>query len=235
MSNGIAKCLETMDFVPETCKFIKKCKPGQVRNEAGKCVKGDNLSARIRKLRTNINSMKKKNVGTTRGIIKAQLVNLMKDAGTPNRERIQKLIISAEKLTNHEAKIKANKDAKSAAFALKKIEREKKENEKLLKKQVAVAKKEAAETKKAERQQTLAERKATAAARKTAKKGILGTALNVPLVELSAIASSGVKDASKSGSSITPVLSVVESAVKAMSKSPSVEKFSGKKTSPISL
>lgn len=234
MSNGIAKCLETMEFVPESCKFIKKCPAGQIRSEkTGKCIKGDSLNARLKTLRNKVDEMRRTNTTKNRGLVQMQLKGLLKAAGTPNRSRIQSLIDSAGKLTSRERRNAEAKESRKSETEAKKIEKQKKANAIALKKAISQAKKEAKETAAAERK-TLKERKA--ANRATSKKGKKGISLNSPLVPLAAIASSGIKNASRSGSSISPVLSAVESAVKSMSKSSSVERFSpAKKTSPISL
>lgn len=233
MSNGIAKCLETMDFVPESCKFIKKCPAGQVRSEkTGKCIKGDSLSARIKMLRNKVDEMRKTNTMKNRGLVIMQAKGLLKAAGTPNRARIQSLIDSAGKLTSREQRNAAEKESRRTAAEAKKLEKQKKANATALKKAIAQAKKDAKEAAKSERK-TLRERKAANKATKKSKKGI---SLNAPLVPLTAIANSGIQNAKASGSPISPVLSAVESAVSSMTKSSSVNRFSsGKKTSPISL
>ncbi len=237
MSNGMAKCLETRDFVPESCKFIKKCPAGEVRSvKTGKCVKGESLNARLRGLRNKVDEMRRTNTMKNRGLVQMQLKGLLKDAGTPNRARIQSLIDSAAKLTSREQRNAEERETKRTAAEAKKLEKQKKANATALKKAISEAKKKAAAEEK-EARKSLKERKAAnkKGTRKT-KKGVLGTALNVPMVPLTAIAASGVKSASKSGSSsISPVLEAVESAVKSMTKSSSSERFSGRKTSPISL
>lgn len=211
MSNGFVRCLETKDFIPENCSFIKKCKTGFIRNSKGKCVKGDNLNVRLRTLRNKVNTMRAANNMKNRGLVKMQLINLMRDAGTPNREKIQSLINSAEKLTSKEQRLRQEKSTRKTVSEAKKLEKKKKENEIALKKAISKAKKKASEES-GKNHQTLKQRK-------KANKTILGTALNVPMVPLSAIAESGVRGASRSGSPITPVLEAVESAVSSMSKS----------------
>lgn len=239
MSNGMAKCLETKDFIPESCKFINKCPAGQVRSlKTGKCVKGASLDERLRALRNKVDEMRRTNTMKNRGLVQMQLKGLLKDAGTPNRARIEALISSAAKLTSREKRNAEERETKRSAAEAKKLEKQKKANASALKKAISEAKKKAA-AEAAEVRKSLKERKAANAAAKKgtrkSKKGVLGTALNVPMVPLTAIAESGVKNASKSGSSISPVLDAVESAVKSMTKSSSSERFSGKKNSPISI
>jgi hypothetical protein len=231
MSNGIAKCLEKMDFVPESCKFIKRCPAGQVRSEkTGKCVKGASLNSRLREIRNQVNVMRQTNTVKNRGLIMMKLKGVMKDAGTPNRERIQALIDSAGKITSREKRNALAKETRRTATEAKKIEKQKKANASALKKAIAAAKKEAKSAAVTEKK-TLRERKA--ANKGTKKKGI---SLNSPLVPLTAIAQSGLNGANRSGSTATSVLAAVESAVKSMTKSPSVERFSpAKKTSPVTL
>jgi hypothetical protein len=220
MSNGIEKCLETMDFVPESCKFIKKCPPGQVRSEkTGKCVKGESLSARLKVLRNKVDEMRRTNTVKNRGLVKMQLKGLLKIAGTPNRSRIESLIESAEKLTSREKRNAEAKETRRTEREAKKIDKQKKANAIALKKAISEAKKKS-KALEATNRKTLKQRKAAN------KKGVLGTAMGIPLNTLTAISNSGVKGASKSGSPVTPVLSAVESAVKALSKYPTPERMS---------
>jgi len=171
---SIEKCMAEMDFVPETCKFIKKCPPGTIRNDKGRCVDGTNMNIQLNKIKDEIGLIKED--PRKRGPVKMRLTQMMRRAKVPYHERISKLLEEASALTNKEIEAKREKEtrksvsqAKKAEKEAKEIETKKKKNAVALKKAIEAAKRQSRAAEKKDKPQSLRERKAAAATRKNKK------------------------------------------------------------------
>ena len=221
VEEGIQKCLETKDFIASKCTFVQKCKEGFVRNDKGNCVRSTPLAERINSARKRLNDMRQRNNFSGRGKLIMDLRQIQKMVGIPNRNQINGLIESAKKLSEREMKALEEKQKRKNASAMKKlekIEQQKRNTQKKLQKAVESAKK------KAEKALTKGKTKKSVGFNIGNR---IGTSLNASVSELSKIGKSAIKNSSRSGSQAVPVitaakpvLTLVESAAKALSQIP---------------
>ena len=132
-----SKCFDKFDLNESTCKFVKKCDPGKVRNKEFRCVKEkSNLTEFLEDIKIKIDKLNTPGAGAeerkTRGALRGALTKAIKQPGLtkeqikeiedaieyanlPSANSIEKQNLKAEQTAKKQANKNAQKSMKQQA------------------------------------------------------------------------------------------------------------------------
>lgn len=223
-----SKCFDKFDLNESTCKFVKKCDPGKVRNKEFRCVKEkSNLTEFLEGIKIKIDKLNTPGAGAeerkTRGALRGALTKAIKQPGLtkeqikeiedaieyanlPSANSIEKQNLKAEQTAKKQANKNAQKSMKQQA-----------KNNLIIAKRIKERKELDVENPKPANE-TLKNRKAAAAAALLSRKKSRSVSPRIPV---------GI---SLNGSSISSVVSVLKNTINRFSRSNSGSRTPGSRS-----
>ena len=249
-----SKCFDKFDLNESTCKFVKKCDPGKVRNKDFRCVKEkkSNLTEFLEDIKIKIDKLNtpgsgaeekkkraplrgaltkaKKQPGLTEEQIK-EIEEAIEYAKLPSANSIEKQQLNEAQTTRKQANKTARKEERIAQKEAQKEAQTAQKQAKLaeLAARVAERRREAENTqnKPTKTKKPLKDRKAAATRKRSSSSGSSGSSRRAEVGQNSGKVPVGI---SLNGSSISSVVSVLKNAINRFSRSNSGSRTPGSRT-----